>query len=274
MKAICARFIDFPPPTTVRAYRHDLDETGLSSPSVGLNQHPLWTSAFRTILKTQHKIPCQKSQVAEPKEKAPSRNQFASLDRRVGSHAGTLTEDNRNRKRSRAPCRVGLNQHVLELAPACDVRNGRKDETEPKPARRGQKASAARHPAEGKEFWRRGAAQGIPVGARCRMNPASEFFSSGRRAVDGHRYPAMQPGATARAEERRVIIAFTVAWPAHHEARSRSFASSSINSTTKPMPRRTGRHGRTRRSRRESHARDRAATAAVLPRIGRSANAP
>jgi hypothetical protein len=33
-----------------------------SSPSVDLNQHSLWTSAFRTILKTRHEIACQKSQ--------------------------------------------------------------------------------------------------------------------------------------------------------------------------------------------------------------------
>jgi hypothetical protein len=65
-----------------RAYRHDLDETGLLIPGVGLNQHPLWTSAFRTIFQTRHEIPCQKSQVGRAKrKKALTRNQFTSLDR-------------------------------------------------------------------------------------------------------------------------------------------------------------------------------------------------
>src|SRR6476620_10967418 len=54
------------------AYRHNLDETGLFIPGVGLNQHRLRTSAWRTILKTRHKIPCQKSQVGRAeRKKAP-----------------------------------------------------------------------------------------------------------------------------------------------------------------------------------------------------------
>jgi hypothetical protein len=47
-----------------------------------LNQHPLRISACRMILKTGHKIPCQKGQVGRAKgKKAPLRNQFTSLDK-------------------------------------------------------------------------------------------------------------------------------------------------------------------------------------------------
>ena len=42
------------------------------------------------------------------------------------------------------------------------------------------------------------------------MDPARENSSPVvDRAVGGHRYPAMRPGATAQAEKDRVIIAFT-----------------------------------------------------------------
>ena len=144
-----------------RAYRHDLDETGLLIPGVGLNQHPLWTSAFRTISKTRHKIPCQKSQVAEPKE----RRRQSKPVHITGQATVVLTEDNRNRKRSRAPCPVGLNQHVLGPAPGYDVRNGRNDETEPKPRDAGRGRAPRGTRPKAKNFGDEGRAQGIPVGA-------------------------------------------------------------------------------------------------------------
>ena len=115
-----------------------------SSPSVGLNQHPLWTSAFRTILKTRHEIACQKSQGRPSQKKEGAESKPVHI---TGQATVVLTEDNRNRKSSRAPCPVGLNQHVLGLATDCDVRNGRNDETEPKsPRDAGKKASPARPP--------------------------------------------------------------------------------------------------------------------------------
>jgi hypothetical protein len=97
-----------------------------SSPSVGLNQHPLWTSAFRTILKTRHEIACQKSQGRPSQKKEGAESKPVHI---TGQATVVLTEDNRNRKSSRAPCPVGLNQHVLGPAPDYDVRNGRNDET-------------------------------------------------------------------------------------------------------------------------------------------------
>jgi hypothetical protein len=83
-----------------------------SSPSVGLNQHPLWTSAFRTILKTRHEIACQKSQGRPSQKKEVAESEPVHI---TGQATVVLTEDNRNRKRSRAPCPVGLNQQVLGL---------------------------------------------------------------------------------------------------------------------------------------------------------------
>ena len=171
-----------------RAYRHDLDETGRFIAAVGLNQHPLRISACRTILKTGHKIPCQKSQVGRAKrKKAPSRNQFTSLDRRRW-----LTEDNRNRKRSRAPCPVGLNQHVLGPAPGYDVRNGANDETEPKPRDAGR-ASAARQGRRQRVLAATGERKEESQRSPLAEDPASEKSSPAvDRAVGGHRYPAMQ----------------------------------------------------------------------------------
>jgi hypothetical protein len=71
------------------------------SPSVGLNQHPLWTSAFRTILKTRHEIACQKSQGRPSQKKEGAESEPVHI---TGQATVALTEDNRNRKRSRAPC--------------------------------------------------------------------------------------------------------------------------------------------------------------------------
>ena len=89
-----------------------------------------------------------------------------------------LTEDNRNRKSSCAPCPVGLNQHVLGLATDCDVRNGRNDETEPKsPRDAGKKASPARPP-KVKNFCAESArkeSQSDPVPEE---SGTREFFSS------------------------------------------------------------------------------------------------
>lgn len=88
-------------------------------------------------------------------------------------------------------------------APDCDVRNDRNDEHS---RSREQRASAARRPAEGKEFWRRRVSATNPSGARLLMDPASEKSSPAvDRAVGDHRYPVMQRGTT-RAEEDPVII--------------------------------------------------------------------
>jgi hypothetical protein len=85
----------------------------------------------------------------------------------TGQATVVLTEDNRNRKPSRTPCPVGLNQHVLGPAPGCDVRNGRNDETEPKPRDPGRGRAPRGTPAEGKEFWQRRRAEGIPRSPAC-----------------------------------------------------------------------------------------------------------
>src|SRR5882724_748728 len=126
-----------------------------SSPGVGLNQHPLWTSAFRTILKTRHEIACQKSQGRPSQQNEGAESEPVHI---TGQATVVLTEDIRYRKRSRAPCPVGLNQHVLGLAPGCDVRNGRNDETEPKPrdagrgrAPRGNRPKAKNFGSEGRQ---------------------------------------------------------------------------------------------------------------------------
>jgi hypothetical protein len=178
-----------------------------SSPSVGLNQHPLWTSAFRTILKTRHEIACQKSQGRPSQMKEGAVWEPVHI---TGQATVVLTDDNRNRKRSRAPCSVGLNQHLLGLAPGCDVRNGLNDETEPNPRDAGRRRAAARHPAEGKQFWQRRASARNPSEPRLRTDPASEKSSPAvDRAVGGHRYPAMLPEVIARAEKDRLTAAFT-----------------------------------------------------------------
>ena len=83
----------------------------------------------------------------------------------TGQATVVLTEDNRNRKRSRAPCPVGLNQHVLGPAPGYDVRNGRNDETEPKPRDAGRGRAPRGTRPKAKNFGDEGRAQGIPVGA-------------------------------------------------------------------------------------------------------------
>jgi hypothetical protein len=176
-----------------------------SSPGVGLNQHPLRTSARRTILKTRHEIACQKSQGRPSQMKEGAVSEPVHI---TGQATVVLTDDNRNRKRSRAPCSVGLNQHVLGLAPGCDVRNGRNDETEPKPREAGR-TSAARHPAEGKEFWRRRASARNPA-PLADGSGKRKIFSSGRPSRRRlFAYPAMLPEATARAEKDRLITAFT-----------------------------------------------------------------
>ena len=128
----------------------------------------------------------------------------------TGQATVVLTEDNRNRKRSRAPCPVGLNQHVLGPAPGYDVRNGRDDETEPKPRDAGRGRAPRGTRPKAKNFGDEGRAQGIPAEPRLRMDPASQKSSpTVDRAVGGHRYPAMQRGATTRAEEDPMIITFT-----------------------------------------------------------------
>ena len=75
---------------------------------------------------------------------------------------------------------------------------------------------------------------------RLRMDPASEKSSPAvDRAVGGHRYPAMQPGATARAEEDPMIIAFTgsreVGNIACNAAERHRYARSSRNPAQSPV---------------------------------------
>jgi hypothetical protein len=111
-----------------------------------------------------------------------------------------LTEDNRNRKPSRAPCPVGLNQHVLGLAPSCDVRNGRNDETQPKPRDAGRGRAPRGTRPKAKKFVSERRAQGNPAEPRLRMDPASEKSSPAvDRAVGGRRNPAT--GSDIEAEE-------------------------------------------------------------------------
>jgi hypothetical protein len=147
-----------------RAYRHDLDETGLRFPECWFEPTPAMDQRVPDNLENPARNRLsEESGSAEPKERR----------RRVGtsSHHWTgdsgVDEDIRYRKRSRAPCPVGLNQHVLGLAPGCDVRNGRNDETQPKPrdARRGRAPRGNRPKA--KNFGSEGRAQGIPAEPAC-----------------------------------------------------------------------------------------------------------
>jgi hypothetical protein len=121
-----------------------------------------------------------------------------------------MTEDNRNRMRSRAaPAVLGQTNMFWGCAtlryPYWLERRNRTQarETQAEGERRAAPRPKAKNFGRGRE---RKESQSEP---RCRMNPAREFFSNGRRAVDGHSYPAMQPAATAREEKDRVIIAFT-----------------------------------------------------------------
>jgi hypothetical protein len=78
------------------------------------------------------------------------------------------------------PCRVGLNQHVLELHHIAISTMHWNDETETNPRDTGKGQAPRGTPAEGKEFWHRAhvrkESQSEP---RCRINPAREFFSIG-----------------------------------------------------------------------------------------------
>jgi hypothetical protein len=129
-----------------------------------LNQHPLWTSAFRTILKTRHEIACQKSQGRPSQQKEGAVSEPVHI---TGQATVALTEDNRNRKLSRAPRPVGLNQHALGLAPGCDVRNGRNDETEPKPREAGRGRAPRGTRPKANNFGSEGRAQGIRRSHAC-----------------------------------------------------------------------------------------------------------
>ena len=147
--------------------------TGLLIPGVGLNQHPLWTSAYRTLSKTGHKIPCQKSQVAKPnKEGAPSKRVRIIGQAAIGG-AGRQPKPN-----ARPPCHVGLNQHILRLSHiAMSVSAGKTKQSRCPP--NAGSGSAVRHPARSQIILApRARAQGIPVRPRFRMNPAMVFFSS------------------------------------------------------------------------------------------------
>jgi hypothetical protein len=119
-----------------RAHRHDLDETGLLIPGCWFEPTPLRASACCTILKTGHKIPCQKSQVGRAKwKKVLSRNEFASLDRR---HRCCRKTTETECAAAPLPCWFKPTRS--------EVRIGWKDETEPKPESAGKRASPARPP--------------------------------------------------------------------------------------------------------------------------------
>jgi hypothetical protein len=141
-ETICARFIDFPPPTVPR-YRHDLDETGLLIPGCWFEPTPAADQRVPHNPENQAQNPLsEESGGLSQRRKARSRNE--SL---IGQATSVLTEDNQNRMRSRAPLPCWFKPTCSEAAPPCDVRIGWKDETEPKsPRDAGKKASPARLP--------------------------------------------------------------------------------------------------------------------------------
>src|SRR4051794_346921 len=85
--------------------------TGLLIPGVGLNQHPLWTSACRTLPKTGHKIPCQKSQVAKPNKEGDHSKPVRTI-----GQATLVVPEAIETERAPTPARVGLNQHIQRLS--------------------------------------------------------------------------------------------------------------------------------------------------------------
>ena len=159
------------------AYRHDLNETGPLHPRCWFEPTLAMDQRLPDNLKSPalNPLPEESGRPSQKKEGAESKPVHIT-----GQATVVLTEDNRNRKSSRAPCPVGLNQHVLGLATDCDVRNGRNDETEPKsPRDAGKKASPARPPGpKVKNFCAESArkeSQSDPVPEE---SGTSEFFSS------------------------------------------------------------------------------------------------
>ena len=182
----------------------------------------------------QNPLPEESGRPSQKKEGAESKPVHIT-----GQATVVLTEDNRNRKRSRAPCPVGLNQHVLGLrqvtmsVTAGTTKQSRSRETRAEGERRaapGRRQRILATKGERKESQRSPA---------CGWIRQAKIFSSGRPAVDGHRYPAMQPGATARAEEDPVIIAFTgsreVGNIACNAAERHRYARSSRNPAQSPV---------------------------------------
>lgn len=203
-ETICARFIDFPPPAC-RTYRPDLDETGLLIPGCWFEPTPLMDQrvAHNPENRAQNPLPEESGRPSQKKEGADSKPVH------ITGQATVLLTKTTETGSAAAPCPVGLNQHVLGPSPGYDVRNGRKDETEPKPrdADRGLAPRGTRPKA--KNFGGEGQAQGIPAEPRLLMDAASEKSSPAvDRAVDDHGYPAMRSGATTRAEEDPMIITF------------------------------------------------------------------
>ena len=219
------------------AYRHDLNETGPLHPRCWFEPTLAMDQRLPDNLKSPalNPLPEESGRPSQKKEGAESKPVHIT-----GQATVVLTEDNRNRKRSRAPCPVGLNQHVLGPAPGYDVRNGRDDETEPKPRDAGRGRAPRGTRPKAKNFGDEGRAQGIPAEPRLRMDPASEKSSpTVDRAVGGHGYPAMQRGATTRAEEDPMIITFTgsrkVGNIACNAAERHRYARSSRNPAQSPV---------------------------------------
>jgi hypothetical protein len=143
-----------------RAYRHDLDETGLLILGCWFEPTPA-TDAARSgqCRKPGTKSPARRVRWAEPK------NKRRSVETSSHHWTGDGGVDGRQPKPEvqPRPCPVGLNQHVLGLAPGCDVRNGRNDETEPKPRDAGRGRAPRGTRPKAKKFGSEGRAQGIPA---------------------------------------------------------------------------------------------------------------
>lgn len=89
----------------------NLTKPASPSPRVGLNQHPLWTSACHTLPKTRQKIPCQKSQVAKPNKDGGHSKPVQTI-----GQAALVVPEAIETDRAATPARVGLNQHIQRLS--------------------------------------------------------------------------------------------------------------------------------------------------------------
>ena len=190
-----------------RAYRHDLNETGLLMPGCWFEPTTAMDHRVPDNLKNraQNPLPEESGRPSQMKKGAKSKPVRIGLTDNTGDVGRQPKPEAQPR-----PCPVGLNQHVLGPASGYDVRNGRNDETEPKPRDAGRGRAPRGTRPKAKNFGSEGLAEGIPAEPRLRTDPVSEKSSPAvDRAVGGHRYPAMRPGATARAEKDRVITALT-----------------------------------------------------------------
>ena len=159
-----------------RAYRHDLDETGLLIPGCWFEPTPAMDQRVPDNLENPAQNPLPEESGGRAKQRRrPVKTSSHHWTGDIGG-AGRQPKPNAQPR----PCPVGLNQHVLRLRHlAMSVLAGTTKQSR-SPPRRGQRASAARHPGRRQIILApRARAQGIPVRPRFRMNPAREFFSSG-----------------------------------------------------------------------------------------------